>query len=87
MSMVPSLSFCSSSRSLPSWLEPNTTTFALAPSLALARFANSSAEAVNSDAGSPTCPNLISVWAWTAPAKAAAPRTKARRDSAAPMAG
>ena len=44
MSTVPSLSFCSSSLSPPSWLEPKTTTLALPPSLALARRANSSAD-------------------------------------------
>ena len=43
MSSVPSFSFCSISLSPPSWLEPKTTTLALSPSLALARFANSSA--------------------------------------------
>ena len=63
MSTVPSLSFCSSSLSPPSWLEPKTTTLALLPSLALARLANSSAEAAKSEPGSPTWPNLISVWA------------------------
>jgi len=61
MSTVPSLTFCSNSLSPPSWLEPYTTTLALTPSLALARLANSSADAENSEAGSPTCPNLISV--------------------------
>src|SRR5688572_24468788 len=70
-STVPSLSFCSSSLSPPSWLEPYTWTFALPPSLALARLANSSAEAANSEPGSPTWPNLISVWAQTLPVKAA----------------
>ena len=51
MSTVPSLSFCSISLSPPSWLEPYMTTFALPPSLALARLANSSADFANSDPG------------------------------------
>ena len=63
MSTVPSFNFCSSSLSPPSWLEPNTTTLALLPSLALARRANSSAELANKEPGSPTWPNLISIWA------------------------
>src|SRR5688572_20395125 len=71
MSTVPSFSFCSSSLSPPSWLEPYTTTLALAPSLALACLANSSAEAANSEPGSPTWPNLISVWAKSGAAKPA----------------
>ena len=62
-SAVPSRSFCNSSSSVPSWLDPNTTTFALSPSFSLARRANSSAESWNSEPGSPTWPNLISVWA------------------------
>ena len=61
ISAVPSRSFCNSSSSVPSWLEPNTTTFALSPSFSLARRANSSAESWNSEPGSPTWPNLISV--------------------------
>ncbi len=63
MSTVPSLSFCSNSRSLPSWLEPNTTTLALPASRVLAILANSSAEDANSEPGSPTWPNLISTCA------------------------
>src|SRR3954467_12952978 len=63
MSTVPSLSFCRSSLSPPSWLEPYTMTFALPPSFALARRANSSAETAKSEPGSPTWPHLISVWA------------------------
>ena len=51
MSTVPSLSFCSSSLSPPSWLEPYTTTLALPPSLALARLANSSADFAKSEPG------------------------------------
>ena len=62
-SIVPSLSFCSSSLSPPSWLEPYVTTLYLPPSLALARRANSSAAAPISEPGSPTWPSLSSVWA------------------------
>ncbi len=71
MSTVPSLSFCSNSLSPPSWLEPNTTTLALPASLALALLANSSADFANSEPGSPTWPNLISVWAVAACANSA----------------
>src|SRR6202035_2073240 len=62
-SRVPNLSFCSISLSPPSWLEPNTTTRALLPSLALARFANSFADESNNEPGSPTWPNLSSICA------------------------
>jgi hypothetical protein len=75
-SKVSSLSFCSISLSPPSWLEPNTTTRALSPSFALARFANSVADESNSDPGSPTWPNLSSI---CASADSHTPMSKARR--------
>ena len=62
-SRVPRRSFCSISRSPPSWLEPNTITFALPPSFSLARRANSLADRSKSEPGPPTWPSLSSVWA------------------------
>jgi hypothetical protein len=53
-STVPSFSFCSSSLSPPSWLEPYVMILYLPPSFSFARLANSSAAAPISDPGSPT---------------------------------
>ena len=55
-STVPRRSFCISSLSLPSWLEPKTTTLALLPSFSFARRANSLADNSNSEPGPPTGP-------------------------------
>ena len=57
-STVPRRSFCISSLSPPSWLEPKTTTLALLPSFSLARRANSLADSSNSEPGPPTWPSL-----------------------------
>ena len=53
-STVPSLSFWSRISSLPSWLDPKTTTLALPASLSLATRANSSAHAATRESGAAT---------------------------------